>query len=879
MKRLRVLFSRMFGLFGGAQREREIADELDSHVAMHIDDNLRAGMTPEQAGRDARLRLGGVEAAKQAHRERRTLPFFESVIQDLEFSIRQLRKSPGFTSTALLTLVLGLCASISIFAFVDAALVKSLPYRDPTRLVGLFERIPVGDRYHLSYGDYLDWKNQNHVFDSLDVYEQDRFTLNTANGAVQAQGARVSDGFFRTLGVMPFLGRDFGRGEDQPSAQQTVLLSYGTWQKRFGGDKNAVGGTTTLDGVPYLIIGVLPSGFHFAPVKRAEYWATLHGDCPVSLGRDCHKYYGVARLKKGVSAKTALADLASIAGQIAAAYPKSNRDRGATVIPLADVIVGDIRRILLTLLIGAGLLLLAGFVNVSSLLLVRGEGRRREIAVRGALGASRFRLICQFAVEGFLLAAAGCGLGLASAFGAVRILARLIPRDLLDNMPYLQELHFHAHVLLFAVAVSIVGGLVFTAVPAIQLFPSDMEEGLKEGGRTAAGRSWRKAGSSLVVIELATAIVLLVSAGLLGKSFYRLLHVDIGISGDHLAVLHVLKLGDSTGADDIALERQVVTRLAALPGVVSTGVSDYLAVGDGDGFAHFRVAGRPYPGEGDEANDRIASVGYFETLRAQLIHGRYFTEADDGSKHRVAIINQTMADQIFPGEDPLRRRLVNQYDQEHPIEIVGVVNDIKEGPLDRETRAAVYTPFNQAPSDDFFVTLRASQPEETMLRPMVKAVHEIDAGLVVDGEDTMTARINNSQSAYLHRCAACVVAAFAGVALLLGTIGLYGIVSYSVSQRTREIGVRMALGAQRGSVYRMILLEAGWLIGMGVAVGLLFSLAAGTMMQRLLFGVRPWDGPTLAAVAVVLAVFALMASYMPARRAASVNPVEALRAE
>jgi macrolide transport system ATP-binding/permease protein len=879
MKRLRAWMMRLGGLFGGVRRERELADELDSHLEMHIDENLRAGMTAEEARRDAVLRLGGVEQTKQAYRERRTLPLFRTTIQDLHFSIRQLRKSPGFTSTAILTLVLGLCASISIFAFVDAALVKSLPYRDPSRLVGLFERIPVGDRYHLSYFDYLDWKNHNHVFASLDVYEQDRFTLNTATGAEQARGARVSDDFFRTLGVAPFLGRDFRRGEDQPSAQRTVMLSYGTWQKRFGGDKNAIGGTTILDGVPYLVIGVLPSGFHFVPVEAAEFWATLHGDCPDSLGRECHRYYGVARLKGGVSAKTAFADIASIAGQIATAYPRSNRDRGATVIPLASVIVGDIRPILLTLLIGAGLLLLIGFVNVSSLLLVRAEGRRREIAVRVALGASGFRLICQFAVEGFLLAATGCGLGLASAFCTVRILARLIPHDLLDSMPYLRELYFDAHLVLFAVVVSIIGGVLFSAAPAIQLFPSNMEEGLKEGGRTAAGRSWRKAGSSLVVVELATAIVLLVSAGLLGKSFYRLLHVDIGISGDHLAVLHVLKLGASTDADEIGLERQVLSRLAALPGVTSAGVSDNLAVGGGDGFAHFRVAGRSYLGEGDEANDRLAGVGYFETLRAQLIHGRYFTEADDGSKPRVAIINQTMANQAFPGEDPLRKRIVNQYDQDHPIEIVGVVNDIKEGPLDRETRSAVYTPFNQAPTDNFFVTLRASQPEETMLRPMVKAVHDIDAGLIVDGEDTMTDRINNSQSAYLHRCAAWVVATFAAVALLLGTIGLYGIVSYSVSQRTREIGVRMALGAQRGSVYRMILREAGWLIAAGVVVGLGCSLGAGMLMRTLLFGVKAWDVPTLVAVAMVLALFALMASYLPARRAASVNPVEALRAE
>ena len=447
-------------------------------------------------------------------------------------------------------------------------------------------------------------------------------------------------------------------------------------------------------------------------------------------------------------------------------------------------------------------------------------------------------------------------------------------------MPYLQQVHFNAHLALFAVAVSILGGALFSATAAIQLFLSDMQVGLMEGGRTAAGRSWRKVGAGLVVVELAIAMVLLTSAGLLGKSFYHLLHVDIGMSPSHLAVMHVLKPGDSTDAQSIALERNVLSRLAALPGATSVGISSRLAVGDGDGWAHYRVFGRPHLDDGEEAIERMASVGYFETLRTRLLRGRYFTEADDASKPRVVIINQTMAKRSFPGEDPIGKRVVSQYDKDHPYEIIGVVDDLREGPLDGvQPRAAVYSPFNQSPDQGFFVTLRSSQSEEAMLHPMVDAIHQIDAGLIADGEDTMTGRISNSQPAYLHRSAAWIVAGFAILALLLGMIGLYGVISYSVGQRTREIGVRMALGAQRASIYQLILKEAAGLATLGIGSGVICSLAVTRLLRSMLFGVSPWDMGALMSVAFVLVASALLASYIPAHKAASINPTEALRAE
>jgi predicted permease len=472
----------------------------------------------------------------------------------------------------------------------------------------------------------------------------------------------------------------------------------------------------------------------------------------------------------------------------------------------------------------------------------------------------------------------------ALSYVSIQILAGQVPPTLLENMPYLQNIHFHAHLSFFAAMVSVFGGALFSMGPALHLFLSDMQMGLMEGGRTSAGRGWRRLGANLVAVELSITVVLLVSAGLLTKSFYRLLHVDTGMAADHLALMHVSRLGPwDEEKRNIGLERQILFRMSALPGVSAVGVSAEPAVGSGEGFshrfAHFRVAGRPYVSEGNEAVDQIASVGYFETLRARLIQGRDFAEADDASKPREAVINRTMAEQDFPGEDAVGKRIINQYDPDHPIEVVGVVDDLKDGPLDMKPTAAVYSPFNQNSTNDFYVTLRTSQPERAMLPSMVKAAHEIDPGLIADGEETMTDRINNSQSAYLHRSAAWVVAGFAALALLLGTVGLYGVISYSVGQRTREIGVRMALGAQRSSVYRLILKEAAWLAAFGIAGGTLCSLIATGLLRSMLFGVSRWDVGTLLAVAFLLIASALLASYIPARRAASIQPTESLRAE
>jgi macrolide transport system ATP-binding/permease protein len=740
-------------------------------------------------------------------------------LQDLRFALRQLRRNPGFACTAVAVLALAIGASAAIFAFVDAALVRPLPYRQPSRLVALFERIPVGDRYHLSDFDYRQWKQRNRAFESLDAWRPDHFTLNSDAGVVEeVQGARVSDGFFQTLGVTPVLGRDFQPGEDRPAAPETVILSYDTWQKRYGGSKDILGKTATLDGHSFEVVGVLPREFSFAPIGHAEVWRTLHGLCEEN--RDCYPYYGVGRLRSGVTVATARDDLSSIARQIATEFPQSNRDRSATVIPLADSILGDIKPILTALSIGAGLLSLISFVNVASLFLVRTENRRLEIAVREALGASHIRLVRQFATEGFLLASLGWGLGLLFAFCLIRILLARIPLNLQQNMPYLRQVHTGVHAVLFSILLAALGGSLFSMGPALHFLFSALNKGMAENGRTSAGRGWRRLGASLVAVELAVTVVLLVNAGLLTKSFYRLLHIDLGLSPERLAVLHVARSGPGgSGSQSLALERQVIARITSLPGVISAGVSAEPVVGSGEGyshlFAHFRVAGRPYQGNGDEMFYQAVSTGYFETLQARLMEGRYFTEADDASRPPVAIVNRTMASGEFPGEDPVGKHIINQYDPRHPIEIVGVMDDLKDGSLNMKPTAAVYGSFSQSPFSDFYVTIRTapSQSEKSMLASFVRAVHAIDPGLLVNEEETIADRINNSQSAYLHRSAASVVAGFAIRALLLGVVGLYGVVPYSVAQRTCEIGVRMALGAQRSSVYRLILCEAAWLAG------------------------------------------------------------------
>ena len=878
MKWLRAALTRFAGLWRGSQRDEEVAAEIEAHLQLHIDDNLRAGMLPEEARRHAILKLGGVEATKQFCWERNTLPFFEHLLQDAHYAVRQLRKNPVFAGTAIFVLALGMSSSIAIFTFVDAALVKPLPYRNPGRLLGVFESLPACPLCNLSYPDYLDWKQRNKVFSSLDIYSFGGFALRTKTGVEPARAGRVSDGFFRTLGVTPLLGRDFRPREDLPSAQRTLLLSYAVWQKRYGAKRDVLGATVTLNDKPYTVIGVLPAEFHFAPIEPADYWTAFHAESECDLRRSCHSIYGVGRLKDGIPAGTALANLVSIAKQLEKEYPE-NLGQSAAVSPLSDVIVGFIRPILLVLLGGSALLLLIAGVNVASLLLVRTESRKREMAVRTALGAGRARLHCQFLAEGLVLAFAGSALGTLAGFCVLKLLAGLLSEDMLGRMPYLQGLHFNAHTLLFAAGIAMLTAALFSLTPALHFATQNKSAALREGSRGASGSAWRRLGSKLVVLELATAMVLLVAAGLLSKSLYLMLHVEVGMQPDHLATLSVAApaLTYPKEAQKIQLVRQIVSRLATLPGVKAVGISSDLPIHGWGDTTWFRFVGRPWHGEHNDTPERDISASYFQTIGAKLLRGRGFREDEDGSKPLVAVINRSFQQKYFPNEDPIGKQLASLGDKPRITEIVGVVEDIKEGPLNTANQPVLYQPFNQGPDHFFNVVVRTSQAEQSLLPAMSAAIRQLDSDLVPFGGTTM--RVQMDASTYLPRTAAWLVGGFSGVALLLGVVGLYGVVAYSVSQRTREIGVRMALGAQRRTVYELILKEAGWLTLAGIVTGLLGAVAAAQLMSSLLFGVKAWDVVTLVGVAVLLGGAALVASFFPARRAAGVNPLEALRVE
>jgi predicted permease len=882
MKALRAWIVRLAGMFSRKQIESEFADELDSHLQMNIDDNLRAGMTPEEARRQAMVRLGGVERTKQAYRERGTLPWVENVVGDVRFAVRQLVKHPGFAATAIVVLALGIGVSVAIFGFVDAALLQPLPYLNPGRLMSVNESSVESPRWPLSYLDYLDWQRLNKSFSSLDVYSGGGYILRTSSGAEPVQAERVSGGFFQTLGVRPVLGRDFYADENRPGGPDVLLLSYGAWLNRFGARGDVVGQSVDLDGRDFTIIGVLPRTFSFAPGGNAEFWVPLNNFSTHEKMRTFYNFWGIGRLRDGVSIQASLSEMTAIAKQLQRQYGMTGRELTASVIPLSEILIGEVRPILLTLLGGAGLLLLIACVNVASLVLVRSESRRREIAVRGALGATQLRLVRQFVTEGLLLALFGSSAGIVVSVGIMKVLGRLVPKDMAAKMPFLGGVGLNAHTGAFAGAVALLAALVLAATPTLRLSFQKVCDGLADGDCGAAGWLWRRLGANLVVVELAVAVVLLAGAGLLGQSLYRLLHVPLGFDPNGIATVRVMapdtvyKDGDQMAG----LYREIVRRVSRLPGVESAGMSSMLPVQCNCAIDRIHFPGRVYHGEHNDVDERHVSPEYLATLRTGLVRGRFFTEDDDASRPGVVVINQALARRYFAGENPIGQRIANDESGRPSVwEIVGVVDDVREGPLDVDTWPAEYFPINQTRDKYFSLAVRTQQNAGSLLPEIVSTLRQIDPNLGVSDEATINERIDTTQAALLHRFSAWLVGGFAVMALVLGVVGLYGVIAYSVSQRTREIGVRMALGAQRGSVYRLILKEAGWLIAFGIVAGLVCSVGATRLMRNLLFGVHVWDVSTLVVVAATLAVCALLASYIPARRAASVNPVEALRAE
>jgi macrolide transport system ATP-binding/permease protein len=806
-----------------------------------------------------------------------------SILQDLRYGTRVLLKSPRFSVVALITLALGIAANIAIFSFVDAALIRPLPYRDASRLVGIYEarQQTVESQFEASYPDLLDWRKQNRVFDSLAGYAANAAALNSKGESELLPAGYITDNFFQTLGLKPFLGRDFHAGEDQAAASPVVIVGYSWWQKHFSGDPNAIGKTLTLDGKAYTVIGVMPADFHFAPAGEPAVWIPVRPEGDMLTRRSLHWIFPIARLKDGVSREGAAAAMNVIAEQLEQQYPETNAKLRATVVPLSEIVVGQVRPILLVLLAAVGLLLLIACANVANLLLARALSRRREMAVRTALGATRFRLIRQTLVEGLILSFVGGGLGLAGAEWLTKALVVAIPGSMLDSMPYLKSMAIDATIAGFAFLLAVVTGVLFALAPALQLSGKTLEDALKEGARGTTSASWRRFASGLVVSEVAIAMVLMMGAGLLVKSLHRLLSVDAGFNQANLLTMAVV-VPDALyekGAQQIAFQRSVLERVGALPGVQSVGLSSALPLRGGT-TANIRVVGQPYTGQGNEANVRTVSPGYFETLQAQLIQGRWFSEEDNDSAPRRAIVNKSFADLYLAHLDPLVEQvLFTCCPKQKPRRIIGVVRDVKEGQLDSKSAPAIYETFLQSPNTYFNLAVRTLSSPDALMEPVKTTIRSIEPEVVIFDAQTMEQRIQQSPAAFLHRYPAWLSGAFAFLGLLLGSIGLYGLVAYSVSQRTQEIGIRMALGAQRKNVLTMVLTQGARLIAYGLALGTAVGIAAASLLRSLLFGVFAADPAVFSVVAGTLVAVTLAASLIPAWLATKVDPMVALRHE
>ncbi|MGC2695833.1 MAG: ABC transporter permease [Candidatus Angelobacter sp.] len=808
----------------------------------------------------------------------------ESILQDLRYELRTLLKSPRFTSIALITLVLGIAANVAIFTFVDAALIRPLPYRDASRLVEVYDTraMDVNTQFEASYPDFLDWREQQQVFDGLAGYGQNQVLLRGGKSPELLSSAAVTDNFFQTLGVQPLTGRDFRAGEDLETAPRTVILSYGWWQSHFGG-KDVVGQVLNVDDQPNTIIGVLPADFHFAPVGDPDLFETAHAAGQMRQRRNLHWLSVVGRLKPGTSRESAASAMNVIAGRLEKQYPQSNDKLRTAVVPLNEVIVGQIRPILLVLLGAVGLLLLIACANVANLLLARSMARRNEMAIRTALGASRARLIGLMLTEGLVLSITGALVGLVVAHWTIKAFVAMIPADRLANVPYLKHMGMDASVLLFAFALAVITGIVFALAPALQASSTNVQGALKEGSRSSHSGSWRRFASALVIGEVALAMVLLTGSGLMAKSLYRLLDVNPGFDQHNLLGLGV-GLSQSRfpkEPEQMQAQQDLLQRIRAVPGVKSVGSSSMLPVSNGGNTSNLRVVGVPSATpQGREANSRSVDRTYFQTLGAELLQGSWFTEADNATGPQRVIINKTLADQFMSGLDPLKQQIWFTYsDKEKPRQVIGVVRDIKEGPLDTPARPAIYTPMEANARLYFNLIIRTEQRPDAAVAEINNAVRQTDPDAITFQVQTMEDRIQRSPAAFLHRYPAVLAGVFAVLALLLGTIGLYGLVAYSVSQRTQEIGIRMALGAQRKNVLQMVLSQGVRLIVPGVAIGIVAGMLASYLMRSMLFGIHSWDPAIFVFVTAILALVTLAASYIPARTATKVDPMVALRYE
>ena len=806
----------------------------------------------------------------------------QTLLQDLRYGARTLWKNPGFTLIAVVTLSLGIGANTAIFTVVNAALLRGLPYRAPERLVHLFETTPqkAFAQREFSYPDYQDYQ-RSQAFEGLGAYTGGGGILTGRGEPQRIFAPAASANFFSVLGVEPLLGRTFREGEDKPGAESVTVLTYGMWRRVFGGDPGVIGQTLTVSNNQYTVVGVLPPSFQFA-LRQADLWLPYQPTPNQLSRRFMHGTNLIGRLRPGVSLEQAHAETSAITQRIAEEHKESHAGTRLLLTPLQEQITGSVKPALLALLAAVGFVLLMVCANVASLLLARSLARQKEIALRAALGATRVRIIRQLLTEATLLSSLG-GLGglLVAGLGLDALMAAL-PQNQLAAMPFFETLRLDPGILLFALALALLTGLVFGLAPALQASRLDLQGALKDGGRASGGVAGQRLRSALVGSEIALAVVLLVGAGLMMKSLLRLMQVNLGFDPTNvLTMTVVLPAGKYTDPNRmVAYYQQAQERLAALPGVTGAGAVSQLPLQPGN-TTRFIVEGEPAPppGQETEANIRVASANYFQALGIPLAQGRNFAESDKADATPVAIINQSLAEKLFDRRSAVGRRLLFPSFPNQSVEIVGVVGDVKTTGLDQAVRPVLYYPFTQNASIATNLVLRAKADAAAVANAARNECRALEPDVAIFNVQTMETLIAQTPAAFMRRAPAWLTGIFAGVALLLAALGVYGVVSYSVSQRTREIGVRMALGARGADILKLVLRQGLSLTIIGVASGTVAALALTRWLDSLLYEVSARDPLTFALVIGALTLVALLACYIPARRAAKVEPVVSLRHE
>ncbi|MGA7929159.1 MAG: ABC transporter permease [Candidatus Sulfotelmatobacter sp.] len=809
------------------------------------------------------------------------------VLQDARYALRQLRKSPGFTAVAVITLALGIGANTAMFSMVYGVLLRPLPFKDPGHLYTLWERnLKMGyEQNPPAAGNFRDWHDRNRVFEQVAAFDASR-TFNLAgNNPQRVDGAAVSPSLFELLDVKPVIGRTFSSQEDQLGQDSVVLLSYGLWQRRFNGDRSIVGKPITLDGRTSTVVGVMPPGFQFPgdtgtvlnifTAPAAQLWVPLALTPVAWNARSAHYLEVIGRLKPGVTPSQAQAEMNSIEQELVKQYPREYIGSDVNLVPLHAQVVGSFRSALFVLFGAVAFVLLIACANLANLLLARGASRRREVAIRSALGASGLRLVRQLTMESLALSIFGGMLGVLTATWGISLLKLILP----DNFPRTADIHLDGPALIFTALASVATGLIFGLAPAVQVSRTHLTESLKEGERGAEGFDRNRLRGALVVSEVALALILLIGTGLLLRSFVRLQAVDPGFKPDRLLTMEIsLPEARYPAPQRAAFFSQLLDRVRALPGVESAGAIGHLPLGgDIESYALGVVGRQPLPNEYANPSCHVVMPGYFEAMKITLVEGRFFDEHDNAQSDHALIINEVVARNVFPNESPIGKRLQMGFNG-FTGKIVGVVKHTGHLTLDFAPTEEVYTPYLQAPLwDTLTLTVRTASAPLALARPVHELILAIDKDQPASKIRTMDQVIEASVAAPRFRTL--LLGLFGLTALLLGAVGIYGVMSYSVSQRTREIGIRIALGAAHPQITKLVLTQGLVLTLAGLGIGLLGALALSDLLSSMLFEVRPTDPLTFAGVTLVLTAVSLLANYLPARRATKVDPMVALRYE